>query len=624
MKSEIPIPFLTGRRLKKHAVRLAALLIMVLTLGACAAADLPNPTATTGRKPTVGEVPNADETVRGDDDPPIVTLELGSALHARPLSETEDLPGNIIVPTTNFEAAPVTTALQAVLAGTDVSLSWDAAALGDRLVTVMNLSGPLPLVVEKICSAARVFCAFRHGSLALQDRDTFIVGLPPIAKVTSASASAGGGSGNSMADTIAQIVGSKVQVDEQGGNIIYTASVDAQNRIQKYLEELRNGRPLVVLQLYIWEVTLNQQNSEGINWNAINVSDLGPGFAKLALSSASAFAGASGAAPAAAAALTSGSVSLGAITTGRLNTNSLLSFLSTQGRVQTISNPQVTFISGSGASLKVGGKQRYISQIGQLVASNNTSGTGTPPTTGVGTNTVNTDSIDTGLTVDISGAYESGVVFANLNLALTNLVSLNPTTSGGETIDLPQTTDEKISTAIRVRPGDNLVMAGLVTSKDNGTRQGIPFIDNTRIPTYGDEQLENHELVVVVRPSIVLFSDKGASLAAKKPSGQLPDAVMIDKDGSRTLAMPVAHDVPAPPLPPGAAAMPVALAPPAPVKPELMAGDADAAPTGPIPIAPSADGAPVDRRLMQRGFSHAFDELLQPGTSVTSSEEAKP
>lgn len=613
---------------KPERVRAFCLLISTLGfLASCAGSDITDAKPTTGRNPQVAEVPNANETVRGDDDPPIVTLDVGSALHARHLSESEELPGGIIVPTTNFNAVPVTSALQAVLTGTDVSLSWDTGSLDDHLVTVMNLSGPLPDVVEKICSAARVFCAYRHGSLKLQDRDVFIVGLPPVAKVGSATSggTAAGSSGNTMAETLAKMVGSKVQVDEQGGNIIYSADVDSEGSVEKYLEELRNGRPLVVLQLYIWEVTLDKENSEGINWNQLSINGIGPGFAKLALSSASAFSGVADAGSVAASSLTSGSVGIGAVTTGRLNTNSLLTFLSTQGRVQTISSPQMTFISGSGASFKVGGKQRYISEVGQLVNSTNTSGTTTPPTTGVGTNTINTDSIDTGLTVNITGSYENDVVFANLDIALTNLVSLNPTTTGGETIDLPQTTDEKINTTIKVRPGDNLIMAGLVTSKDDNTRQGIPIGDG-RLPTYGDDQFENHELVVVVKPSVVLFSDRMDAEREKKKKlagKSLPDAVVIDKDGSRQLAIPDSQtlpgqNVPPQPLPPQAAALP-------PTKPELMAADPSAAPTAPIPLAPSDDGAPVDRRLMQRGFSHAFDELLQPESpSIAANNEAKP
>lgn len=578
---------------------------LLLALLGCAGSDIPDAKSTTGRNPDVAEVPAKDETVRGEEDPPIVTLDLGSSLHEHRLSEGDDLPGNIIIPTTNLNAVPITAALQAVLTGTDISLSWNTGTLGDRLVTVMNLSGPLPKVVEKICGAARVFCAFRHGSLELDEKDTFIVSLPPVAKATGASSTS---TANSMVEAISQLVGSKVQVDEQGGNIIYTADVDGEGRVKKYLNQLRNGRPLVVLQLYIWEVTLNKENAEGINWQYLKLGRVGPGFEKTnfdALTNLTSVAS------------TAGAVSLGAVTTGSLNASSLAGFLSTQGRLQTISNPQITFVSGSSAELKVGGTQRYISQVGQLVSATNVSGTTNPnSTSGVGTNTVNTDSIDTGLTIDVAGSYENGIVFANFDLALKNLVSLNPTASGGGTIDLPQTTDEKMNTVIRVRPGDNLVMAGLVTSADDNNRQGLPLPGDGRVPLYGADKLQNHELVIVVKPSVVLFSDKSATEEAKKKADgkDFPDAVYIDKDGSKPLALPVAHALPAPtPANVGFVGTDAAMMQATPAMP------------APVPIAPSEDGAPVDRRLMQRGFSHAFDDLMQsPLTPLVDSGGAHP
>ena len=57
------------------------------------------------------------------------------------------------------------------------------------------------------------------------------------------------------------------------------------------------------------------------------------------------------------------------------------------GRVQTISNPQITFVSGSSAQFTVGGQTNYISSIGQLVTASNISGTTTGSNSnGVGTN----------------------------------------------------------------------------------------------------------------------------------------------------------------------------------------------------------------------------------------------
>lgn len=576
-------------------------LALILSLIGCAGSDIPDAKATTGRNPVVAEVPSDDETVRGGEDPPIVTLDLGSALHERRLSEGEDLPGNIIIPTTNLNAVPITAALQAVLSGTDVSLSWNTGSLGDRLVTVFNLSGPLPKVVEKICGAARVFCSFRNGSLELNDKETFVVSLPPIAKATGGATSVASTS-NSMVDALTQLLGSKVQVDEQGGNIIYTADVEGQTRVRKYLDQLRNGRPLIVLQLYIWEVTLNKQNSEGINWQSLKLGNVGPGFAKTDFSALTNLTSVAGGA---------GAVSLGAVTTGKINAQALAGFLSTQGRLQTISNPQITFVSGSSAQLKVGGTQRYISQVGQLVSATNVSGTNNAnSTTGVGTNTVNTDSIDTGLTIDVAGSYENGVVFANFDLVLRNLVSLNPTASGGGTINLPQTTDEKMNTVIRVRPGDNLVMAGLVSSADDNSRQGVPLPGDLRVPLYGNETYQNRELVIVVKPSVVLFSDKGEAIETKRKENakSLPEAVYIDSEGSKPISIPQAP-VPLPVNPePVAVTTPAVEFTPLPTEPY--------GPNGNAGIAPSEDGAPVDRRLLQRGFSHAFDDLRQKTTPV--------
>lgn len=606
--------------------------------------DVPRPKPSAGRNPTVAETPSAAETVRGEDEPPIVTLELGQALHEHRLTASDELPGNIIVPTTNLNSVPVTTALQAVLTGTDVSLSWDSGSVSDRVVNVMNLSGPLPRVVEKICASAKVFCSYRNGSVELQDKETFIVSLPPIAKAVATSSGSSSGSSsssssssasnvsgtNTMVETMSELLGSKVQLDEQGGNVIYTADFDGEGRISRYLEQLRNGRPLVVMQMYIWEVTLDKENAAGINWSKFKVPSFGPSIAKVALSATSAFTTSDQAA---------GSVSLGAVTTGKLDTSALITFLSTQGRVQTVSNPQITFVSGSSAEFKVGGKQRYISQVGQLIGTTNTSGTTNPNTTsGIGTNTISTDSIDTGLNIGVSGAFENGVVFANLDLSLTGITSLNPTTSDGVTIQLPTTTDEKINTVIRVRPGDNLVLAGLVSSKDNNSRQGIPLGSNDRLTTYGDDSVENRELVVVVKPSVVLFSDKAAVAEAKRKyeSKPLPpEAVLIDKSGSQVVQMsattaPTAAPTPAPV--PDMAPTPTPVADLTPDNQAIARPPSDSLDPGmPTPLTPGNNRTPntnaavVDKRMMQTGFNSAFDELVQPPASTIASKyESQP
>jgi len=579
----------------RFRLRLTILVGALALLAGCGFVDVPNAKSTTGRMPTVAEVPDPSETVRGQDEPPIVTLELGSRLHERRLSRTEELPGGIIIPTTNLNAVPITTALQAVLEGTDVSLSWDSDAFDDRLVTVTNLSGSLPRVVAKICASAKVFCGYRGGLLELKEKETFIIELPAVPSLKSSSSSGSGS--NTMADMISDLSGDKARIDQQGGNLIYTTDVDGQRNVEEYLTQLRHGRPLVVMQLYIWEVTLDKDKAAGINWSSFTIPDIKAGAEKLALAGLTGFTN-----------LASPGVSLGAKLTGHIDAEAVLQFLATQGQVQTISNPQLTFVSGSNAEFKVGGTQRYISQVGQLTTSS-VSGS-TSSSTGVGTNTVSTDSLDKGLTVTIGGAFESGVVSAVMEIEMQDVVSLNPTTmDNGTTVDLPETSERKVSTSMRVRPGDNLVLAGLVTSRDENDRDAVPLFFDKSVSTFAHDLLKNTEIVILVKPSIVLFADN-AEPEKKKPRAPkrtkasidvepLQEAVMIDKDGTQMIALPD----PSKPL-----GQPVAQA-----KPELMVSE-EPTPLSSIPVAPSADGAPVDKRLMQRGFSHAFDEMLTPAS----------
>jgi len=574
--------------------------VMALSMTGCV--FVPDAKSTTGRQPQVAEVPEADETVRGEEDPPVVTLELGARLRERKLSRTDDLPGAIIVPTTNLNAVPVTAALQAVLAGTDVSLSWNTGAFDTRLVTVTNLSGSLPGVVNKICASAKVFCNYRNGLLELKEKETFVIELPAVpAKISSSSTGTGSSTvsttaaaNNTMADSISDLAGDKVKIDQQGGNLLYTTDVEGQERVREYLNQLRHGRPLVVMQLYIWEVVLEKDRAAGINWSAFKFDKFGGALQNVVISGLTGFS-----------TLTSPGVSLGAKMSGHVDAESVAKFLATQGQVQTVSNPQLTFISGSNAEFRVGGEQRYISQVGQLTSSN-VSGSNTT-NAGIGTNTVSTDSLETGLTVTMSGAYEYGGIIASLDLSLQDVVSLNPTTSQGVTIDLPETSTRKVNTTLRVRPGDNLVLAGLVSSRDTNDRDGMPLPFGGTLPSFSRDQFKNSELVILVKPSVVLFADASEDKKEKpkekikEVNNALLDAVVIDKDGAKTFKMP---DTPN---------QPVSL------KPRVAENPA---PIGNVPIAPSEDGAPVDKRLLQRGFSHAFDELLEPAAEPSGVKTA--
>jgi Flp pilus assembly secretin CpaC len=589
--------------------RVPLLLLMVALASAallpgCSPIDVPNAKTAFGRAPELPEVAEKDETVRGENDPPVVTLKIGTALRERRLARGDDLPDDITLPTTNLQGVPVTAALEAVLAGTDIALSYQGNEYDDRTINLLNLSGPLPKVVERICSAARLFCNYRAGSLELRETDTFIIELPPMQSETAAT--------STISDTVKQLSGNEVQVDTEGGNLIYTANYDGYNKVSQYLEQLRNGRPLVVMQMNIWEVSLDDNNATGVNWTSFNQGGFGGSGQKVESITGSA-------ANAVVNAISSG-VSIGAVLRGQIDASLVAKFLATQGAVQTISNPQLTFVSGSNAKFVVGGKRRFVSQVGQLV-SNSVSGSGSG-SNGIGSNTVSTDEIDTGLTIDVRGSYEGGVIFATMDLTITDIIRVDSINTGSTQLQLPETSDRQLKTVLRVRPGDNLVLAGMTSSRDELKR------DNFSLPLIGDLPMgasdvkQNRELVILLRPAIVLFADDKQLAEERKEERRrpLPEPVVIDAAGSRPITMESEPRTVSDQADESSAF--AALSTPGNVArggsnatQTINAGNQVAlfGPTSGTPVgAPGPDVSLVDRGLLQRGFSYAFDELLVP------------
>jgi hypothetical protein len=481
-----------------HILARASFFVWIfLLITACTGPDIERPKLVKERNVQVDDIPDAEVTVRGKDDPPIVTLQLGSALRPVRLRPSEDLPTNIQIGSTNLNNVPVTAAMQAVLADTDITLLWEKAELQERTVTLLNLKGPLPVVVKRICRAAKLLCAYRNGALELTDVDTFVVEMPAAPGVVSSSGTSA--TTETISETIKELIEGQVKVDTTGGNLIYTTDADGFERVQSYLEQLRNGRPLIVLQLYIWQVTLDDNQQMGVNWSQFEVPELGGKNQSLMLDSVSALRSV---------AANSG-VSLGAVLSGAIDANMVARFLSTQGRVQNISSPQLTFVSGTSAKFENGGVQRFVSQVGTLVSG--TISGNNPVTPGVSNNTVSTEDLKLGLSVAATGNYESGVVMASLEIKTSDLVRVNEINANGTTLQLPQTNDRTVSTVLRVRPGDNLVLAGLQTSTDTRARDGLPFGGTgSTLPMFSSNVVSNSETVILVKPSVVFFSDRDA------------------------------------------------------------------------------------------------------------------
>ncbi len=79
---------------------------------------------------------------------------------------------------------------------------------------------------------------------------------------------------------------------------------------------------------------------------------------------------------------------------------------------------------------------------------------------------------------------------------------------------MPETTERELSTQIRIRPGDSLLIAGLVRESDEYDTEGAGF-DSPFIPTSRTALTANTELVFLLKPRVIVYTSDENNLASK-------------------------------------------------------------------------------------------------------------
>jgi hypothetical protein len=378
-------------------------------------------------------------------------------------------------------------ALQLLLADVDIPIAFQTDLGLTRTVTVTNLRGKLNEVVDQVCSLADLYCAFERNVLVVKERQSFTITLPPLGAAADRALMM-----TSVAGAIKALTGRDPVVDNSSRTIVYEATSRTADQVDRYFQRLRASTSLVVYETYVWEVSLNAGNSTGIDWD---------GFAnsakwKFGVSLAGTVDPDVGS-----------PISIGLPTTGNLSTvtgQDVLKFISSYGAVKTISQPQLTVLSGSTAKLRVADKQNFVSRITRTVSGEQV------------TVATETDSVESGFTLNIESGWDNATVYGNINISLQEVRDIITFDDNPESIvQLPQTTEREVQTQVRVRPGDSLLIAGLVRENDSMSTEG-PGLEKPLIPTSRSARTGNVELVFLLKPRVIIFTDSPAAHAPPK------------------------------------------------------------------------------------------------------------
>lgn len=368
-------------------------------------------------------------------------------------------------------------ALELVLSDKKIPMAFETNKATTNTITITGLQGPLNDVVDKICGLANLYCAFENGTLLVRETETFTVALPPMIAEDYSPFVSG----------LQAITGGQTYVDSVTRSLIYTATQRNHKRATEYFDRLRANTALIVYEIQIWEVQLSDQNQTGIDWEEFS-GTLGNFNIDLSRDGSPSISGALG---------------LGAqYTSSDITADAVLSFLQTQGAVKTVSQPQLTVLSGSKAKLRVGNKRDYVSQITRTVGVNTADNV-----------SVATSKLETGLNFEINSAWDSGTVYGDLKIELQNLIRLGSLDVGTTSIQLPETSDRSIETKIRVRPGDAVIIGGIVEERNTLDQEGPPGGKKPLFTTLKDRNASNTELVFMLKPRVVVYTEKPPSAA---------------------------------------------------------------------------------------------------------------
>jgi MSHA type pilus biogenesis protein MshL len=287
------------------------------------------------------------------------------------------------------------------------------------------------------------------------------------------------------------------------GTIMVTATRSNLLRIENYLNELRETLSRQVLvEARVIEVQLNDSLKYGIDWSFLgDISGFGQiagGFG--ATMTGGLQAAVDGAAP---------SFRIGAIKNSNNGSLSgLLTALKTQGEVKTLSNPRINVMNGQTALLTVGRNQNYIAKV-----TSTSSGSGSDKTT---TFTVDTANVLSGIMIGLAPIINSkGEISLTVTPIVSDLVGLEDKRIGSDpenqtSISIPTVDLRELSTTVKVRTGELIVIGGLISNKQHLNDEKIPILGD--IPwikglfTRKDNLDSRTELVVVLQPHII--SDK--------------------------------------------------------------------------------------------------------------------
>jgi general secretion pathway protein D len=300
---------------------------------------------------------------------------------------------------------------------------------------------------------------------------------------SSAAGSAGGGK--------PVLQGVRITADTVNNSLLIYADQENYRIVESTLQQVDRPQLQVAVDATIAEVTLTDELSYGVQ-AYLTSHNLGLGSDKGSLlntQGTTATSTASAAGTVANAFLSRAVPGFNFLIGTEAQPSAILDALHTVTSVKVLSNPSLVVVNNQVATLQVGDSVPVSTGSATVLSTSNTV---------VST----TDYRDTGIILRVSPRINAN---GNVGLEIQQEISnVSPTTASSLT---PTISERKVKSSISVAAGQTVLLAGLISEQQNGTRNGIPLLD--QIPGLGDgfshqdNKKTRTELIIFIRPQII-------------------------------------------------------------------------------------------------------------------------
>ncbi|MBC8209081.1 MAG: pilus (MSHA type) biogenesis protein MshL [Desulfobulbaceae bacterium] len=284
--------------------------------------------------------------------------------------------------------------------------------------------------------------------------------------------------------------GNRYTIDKPVGLITVHAPRPLLDRIETYIDNLKKELyKQISIEAKIIEVALTDNSSLGINWNNVLKNFQLAGSVEFG-TNGELWSTENG-----------GSRFVSKLTLGDAGFSVFLNALNEEGNAKVLSNPKISVLNGQPAMISVGRNVTYIDKIESDADTD----------TGVITYTVDTERILSGLglalTANILNQNEIILNLVPVTSELLEPIEYRQVGSFGTEVGLPIVNVREMSTTVKVKDGEMLVIGGLIsntTQSDENFAPGlgdIPFFKY--LFGYEEKVSEKRELIILLRPRII-------------------------------------------------------------------------------------------------------------------------